>query len=98
MHTDPHAEDPEWFQIVLLMQDMGRKLPEDWDHSPDFWLGAAQSLAELVIACRGKLPIETVSAAIGAGGLMIAQAEKQVDAANLTAALLDRVRREGGDT
>ena len=88
-------ETPEWFNICLLMQDMGRKLPHDWDHTSDFWMGAVQQLAELTIALRGKMPLVQIGALIGAGGMMIAQAEKQADAANLTAALFSRIT--GGD-
>jgi hypothetical protein len=95
MSPDNH-ENPEWFEIVLLMQDMGRKLPEDWDHDTEFLLGAVQCLAELVIACRGKVPIETLGAAIGAGGILIAEAVKQAEAADMTSLLLQRLRRDGG--
>jgi hypothetical protein len=96
MSADNAAPNPEWFDVVLMMQNMGRTLPGDWDHGSDFWLGGAQQLAELVVACKGKVPIETVAAAIGAGGMMVAHAERQAEAANLTDALLERVRRNGG--
>lgn len=97
MQSDNNNETPEWYEVALLMQDMGRKLPDDWDHGPDFWLGAVQQLAELVIACRGKVSIDVVGAAIGAGGLMIAHAVRQVEATDLTDALLARVRGKGGE-
>lgn len=85
-------ETPEWFDICKLMQDMGRTLPEDWDHTPDFWMGAVQQLAELTVVLRGKMPVEQIGALIGAGGMMIAQAEKQVDATNLTNALFSQIK------
>ena len=83
--------NPEWFNIALLMQDMGRKLPDDWGHTPDFWLGAVQQLAEVVAVLRGAVPMEQLAALIGAGGMMVAQAVKQSEAADLTAALFSRI-------
>lgn len=96
MSADNKTNDPEWYEVALLMQDMSRKLPADWDHGPDFWLGGVQQLSELVVACRGRVPMEVVSAAIGAGGLMIAHAARQAEASDLTDALLARVRGKGG--
>jgi hypothetical protein len=96
MHSE-NSQNPEWYEVALLMQDMSRKLPEDWDHGPDFWLGAVQQLAELVVTCKGRVPMEAVAAAIGAGGLMIAHAVRQAEATDLTAALLARVRGNGGE-
>lgn len=89
------SDTPEWFNVCLLMQDMGRKLPADWDHTPDFWLGAVQQLAELTVTVRGKVPVEQAGALIGAGGMILAQIEKQMDAANLTDALFSRIRGGG---
>lgn len=91
------SDTPEWFEVCLLMQEMGRKLPEDWDHSHDFWLGAVQQLAELTVAVRGKVPIEQAGALIGAGGMMLAHLEKRVDAANLTAAFFNQAKGGGRD-
>lgn len=83
---------PEWYNIALIMQDMSRKLPADWDHTPDFWLGAVQNLAEVVVAMEGKLPVEQIGTLVGAGGLMIAQTVKQSEAADLTSALFSRIK------
>jgi ABC-type Fe3+ transport system substrate-binding protein len=96
MRSETNSETPEWFEVALMMQDMSRKLPDDWDHGPDYWLGGVQQLAELVVASRGRLPMEVVAAAIGAGGLMIAHAVRQAEATDLTDALLARVRGKGG--
>lgn len=86
---------PEWWNIAMIMQDMSRTLPPDWDQGNEFWLDAVQTLAEMAAALNGRVPDEQLATLIGVGGLMIAQAVTQTEANELTAALFARVGNGG---
>ena len=92
--TEPSAV-PEWWNIAMVMQDMSRTLPSDWDQGSEFWLDAVQTLADMAAALNGRVPDEQVATLIGAGGLMIAQAVRQTEANDLTAALFARIGSGG---
>lgn len=91
--SDPRPnENPGWWNIALFMQDMSRTLPADWDHGTEFLLEAVQNLAEVIVMMREHgLPLKPAANLLGVGGILIAQAVKETEAADLTAALMARL-------